>query len=70
MNNLGNQGHAVIQTFLNNDKIFQDDNGPNYTAGTVQLWFEEPEGQLQHHSWAAQSRDLKIIEQLWSVLDT
>jgi hypothetical protein len=44
--------------------------GPIHTAGTVQSWFEENEGELQHHSWLAQSPDLYITEPLWSALET
>ncbi|PNF32293.1 hypothetical protein B7P43_G16680 [Cryptotermes secundus] len=39
-------------------------------AGTVQLWFEEHEGELQHPPWPAQAPDLNITEPLWSVLET
>jgi hypothetical protein len=64
MNRLGNQVHPTIQTlFPNNDAVFQD-NAPVHTAGTVQSWFEEHEGELQHLPWATQSPDFKIIEQL------
>jgi hypothetical protein len=56
--------------FLKNDAIFQDDSAPIYTAGTVQLWFKEHEGELQHLPWPAQSQDLNIIELPWSVLET
>jgi hypothetical protein len=38
---LGNQVHPMIQTlFANNDAVFQDDNAPIHTAGTVQSWFD------------------------------
>jgi transposase len=61
----------MIQTlFPNNDTIFQDANAPIHTAGTVQSWFEEHEGELQHLPWPAQSPDLNMTEPLWSVLET
>jgi hypothetical protein len=45
---LDNQVHPTIHTlFLNNHTLFQDDNVPIHTAGTVQLWLEEHEG--EHH---------------------
>jgi hypothetical protein len=60
--------HPKIQTlFPNNDAVFQDDIN---TAGTVQSWFEEHEGELQHLPWATKSPDLNITEPLWSVLET
>jgi hypothetical protein len=40
------------------------------TSGTVQSWFEEHEGELQHLPWPAQSPRLNIIEPLRSVLGT
>jgi hypothetical protein len=54
MNKLRNQVHPMIQTlFLNNDPVFHDDNAPINAAGTVQSWFEEYEGELQHLPWPA-----------------
>jgi hypothetical protein len=70
MDRLCNQAHPVIQTFPNNDRVFQEDNTPIHTAGTVKLWFEEHEGELQHFPWPAQSQNLNITEALWSVLET
>jgi hypothetical protein len=59
---LGNQAQPMIQTlFPNNDAVFQDDNAPIHTAGTVPSWFEEHKGELQHHLWPAESPDLNII---------
>jgi hypothetical protein len=46
---LSNQVHCIQTLFLNNDVISQDDNVPIHTAATVQSWFEEYEGELQHH---------------------
>jgi hypothetical protein len=37
VDSLGNQVHPMIQTlFMNNGSVFQDDNAPVHTAGTVQ----------------------------------
>jgi hypothetical protein len=80
MDKLGNQMHPMIQTlFPNNDAVSQDDNVAIHTAGTVQSWFEEHEGELQHLNRPPQSPDLNITESetfksitesLWSVLET
>jgi hypothetical protein len=56
--------------FPNNDAVFQDDNSFIHTAGTVQSWFEEHEGELQHLPWPVQLLHLKIIEPFSSVLET
>jgi hypothetical protein len=62
--------YPTIQTlFLSNDAVFQDDNVPIRTVETVQSWFQEQEGELQHLPWPAQSPDLNIIEPFWSVLE-
>jgi hypothetical protein len=38
---LGNEVHPMIQTlFLNNDAVFQDDDAPIHTAGTVESFYE------------------------------
>jgi hypothetical protein len=61
----------MVQTlFPNNDAVFHDDNAPIHTAGTVQPWFEEREGELQHLPWPGQSPYLNIAESLCSVLET
>jgi hypothetical protein len=68
---LGYRPHPTIQTlFPNNDAVFKDDSAPSHTAGTVQSWFEEREGELRHLPWSAQSPDLSITEPLWTVLET
>jgi hypothetical protein len=68
---LGNQVHPMVQTlFLNNGAVFQEDNAPIHTAGTVQLWFEEHDNELQHIPWPAQLPDLNISEPPLSVLET
>jgi len=56
--------------FPNNDAIFQDDNLPIHTAGSVQSWLDEHEDTFQHLPWPAQSPNLNIIEPLWSVLES
>jgi hypothetical protein len=44
----------MIQTlFPSKYAVFQDDFAPIRTAGTVQSWFEEYEGELQHLPWTA-----------------
>jgi hypothetical protein len=58
------------KSFPNNDAVFQDENVPIHIAGTVQSWFEEHEGELQHRPWPAQLPYLNIAEPLWSVLET
>jgi hypothetical protein len=59
----------MVQTlFANSDAVFQDDNIPLHTAGTVQSWFEEHEGGLQHLLWPAKSLDLNIVGPFWSGL--
>jgi hypothetical protein len=55
VNRLDNQVHSMTQTlFPNNDAVAQDDNAPIHTIETVQSWFEEHEGELQHLLWSAQ----------------
>jgi hypothetical protein len=54
----------MIQTFLNNDAVFQADNAPIHTAGNVQSWFKEHKGELKHLPWPAQSPHLNTIETL------
>jgi hypothetical protein len=65
MDRLGNQVHPMIQTlFPSNDAVFEDDSAPLHTTGTVELRFEEHEG--EHLFWPAQSPDLNN-KPLWSV---
>jgi hypothetical protein len=62
---LGNLVNPMMRTlFPNNDAA------PIHTAGTVQPWFEEHEGEPRHLPLPAQSPDLYIIEPLWSLLET
>jgi hypothetical protein len=61
----------MIQTlFQKSDAVFQDYSAPIHRAGTVQSWFEEHEGELQHLHWPALSADFNIIVPVWSVLET
>jgi hypothetical protein len=60
----------MIQTLFLNAAVFQDDNAPIQTAGTVQSWFKEHQDKLQHLTWPAQSPDLNITEPLCSVSET
>jgi hypothetical protein len=54
MDRLGNQVHPMIQTlFSNNDALFKEYNTHIHTAGTVQSWFPEHEGELQHLPWSS-----------------
>jgi hypothetical protein len=68
---LGNQMHPSHEPDISKQRCsFQDDNAPIHTAGTVQTWFDEHEGELQHLPWPAYSPDMNITEPLWSVLET
>jgi len=68
---LGNPVHPMVQMmFSNNNAIFQDENSLIHTAISIQSWFEEHEDVLQHLPWPAKLPDLKIIEPLWSVLES
>jgi hypothetical protein len=65
LDRLGKQTHPMIQTLCpNNYAVFQNDNAPIHTAGTVQPWFEEQEDELQHLLWPAQCSHLNTIEPL------
>jgi hypothetical protein len=67
----GNQVHPLTQTlFPSNDAVFKEDSAPIHTPGTVQSRLEKYEDELKHIPWPAQSLDLNIIKQLWSVLET
>jgi hypothetical protein len=70
MGRLGSQVHPMLQMLLpNNVAVFQDNSAIIHTARTVQSWFDEHEGQLQHIPWPTQSLNLNIIETLWPVLE-
>jgi hypothetical protein len=44
---MGNEVYHIIQTlFPNNDAVFQEENAHIHTAGTVQSWFAEHEGEF------------------------
>ena len=45
---LVNQLLPLVQTFPNNDAIFQGDNSPIHTARSVQSWIGEHENALHH----------------------
>jgi hypothetical protein len=46
---LGSEVHPIIQMlFPNNNALFQDYSAPIHMAWTVQSWFEEHKGELQH----------------------
>jgi hypothetical protein len=66
---LGNQMHPMIQMLFqnNNNIVFQDDSTPIYVAGTIQSWFEEHKGKLQHLTKPAASPNSNIIEPLQSI---
>jgi hypothetical protein len=65
MDRLGNQVYPMIQMlFLKNDAVSQADKPPILAAGTVHLWFEGYEGELQHLLWAAESSDFNMNEPL------
>jgi hypothetical protein len=69
MDRLSNQVHPMIQMlFLNNNAVFQDHSAPIHIPETVQSWFEEHEGELQHLPCPVQSPELNVIEPFWSVL--
>jgi transposase len=60
----------ILTLFPKNDAVFQHDNAPIHTAGTVHSWFEKHDGELQHLPRPPQSPYLNIIEPLWPVLET
>jgi hypothetical protein len=74
VDSLGSQVHPMDHMlFPNNAQSLQDDISPTHsrhTARCVQSWFEKQEDALRQLSLSAQSPDLKIIEPLWSVLES
>jgi hypothetical protein len=54
---------------MNNDAVVQDDSAPIHTAGTVQSWFEEHEGEVQRNPWLAQPPQLNNADPHRSVLE-
>jgi hypothetical protein len=68
---LGNQVRPMIQMLLPNmDALLQSGKVLIHITGTVESWFEEHEGKLQHRPWPAQLPNLNITGPLWSVLET
>jgi hypothetical protein len=62
---LGNQLHLMVHMlFPNNNAVFQDDNSPIHTAGSIQSWFEKHADALQHIPWPTQLPEINIIKQL------
>jgi hypothetical protein len=41
----------IQMLFPNNDAVFQDNNIPIHTPGTVESWFDEHEDELPHLHW-------------------
>jgi hypothetical protein len=64
MGRLGNQVHLLTQTLFRNNSTVLQDNAPIHTAVncSVQSWFEEHEGELQHLPWLLQTLDLNITD--------
>jgi hypothetical protein len=71
MDRVGNQIAFRDPDIISNyDAVFEKDNASIHTAGTVQSWFEEREGEPQYLPWPAQSPDLNVTEPSWSVFGT
>jgi len=65
---LGNQVHAMVHMFPNNDAVSEDGSSPVHTTRIVDSWFADHEDALQHLPRPAQSPD--ILKPLWSVLES
>jgi hypothetical protein len=48
---LGIEVQPMVQKLFPKDAVFQNDNAPIHTAGTVQSWFVEHKDELQHLPW-------------------
>jgi hypothetical protein len=59
MDRLGKQVPPMTQTFLNNDAVFQDVSAPIHTAGTIQSWLEEHEGENLPGQWLRRHKRLR-----------
>jgi hypothetical protein len=62
---VASQVHPMIQTlFPKNDAVFQDDNAPNRTDGTLSHCLKSMKVNFQHLPWPPQSPAFSITEQL------